>query len=63
MQKLTNSYIYTEWIEKNIILFLAVICLFFHADASSSLGGYLVYGIIIATVVAGAAILIKRRKK
>ena len=30
---------------------------------SSSLGGYLVYGIIIATVVAGAAILIKRRKK
>jgi hypothetical protein len=37
MQKLTNSYIYTEWIEKNIILFLAV--------------------------VAGAAVLIKRRKK
>ena len=31
--------------------------------SSSSLGGYLVYGIIIATVVAGAAILIKRRKK
>ena len=30
---------------------------------SSSFGGYLVYGIIIATVVAGAAILIKRRKK
>ena len=30
---------------------------------SSSLGGYLVYGIIIATVVAGATILIKRRKK
>ena len=30
---------------------------------SSSLGGYLAYGIIIATVVAGAAILIKRRKK
>ena len=30
---------------------------------SSSLGGYLVYGIIIAAVVAGAAILIKRRKK
>jgi len=30
---------------------------------SSSLGGYLVYGIIIATVVAGAVILIKRRKK
>jgi len=30
---------------------------------SSSLGGYLVYGIIIATVVAGAAVLIKRRKK
>ena len=36
MQKLTNSYIYTEWIEKNIILFLAVICLFFHADAASA---------------------------
>ena len=30
---------------------------------SSSLGVYLVYGIIIATVIAGAAILIKRRKK
>ena len=30
---------------------------------SSSLGVYLVYGIIIATVVAGDAILIKRRKK
>ena len=30
---------------------------------SSSLGGYLVYGIIIAAVVVGAAILIKRRKK
>jgi len=44
MQKLTNSYIYTEWIEKNIVLFFAVICLFFHADA-------------------GAAVLIKRRKK
>ena len=36
MQKLTNSYIYIEWIEKNIILFLAVICLFFHADAVSA---------------------------
>ena len=30
---------------------------------SSSLGGYLVYGIIIAAVVTGAAVLIKRRKK
>jgi hypothetical protein len=39
MQKLTNSYIYTEWIEKNIILFLAVICLFFHADAHHRLVG------------------------
>ena len=30
---------------------------------SSSLGEYLVYGIIISVVVAGAAVLIKRRKK
>ena len=32
-------------------------------EPSSSLGEYLVYGIIIAAVVAGAAVLIKRRKK
>jgi len=32
-------------------------------ESSSSLGEYLVYGIIIAAVVAGAAVLIKRRKK
>ena len=32
-------------------------------EPSSSLGKYLLYGIIIAAVVAGAAILIKRRKK
>jgi len=36
MQKLTNSYIYTEWIEKNIILFLTVICLFFHAGVGAA---------------------------
>jgi LPXTG-motif cell wall-anchored protein len=32
-------------------------------EPSSSLGEYLVYGIIIAAIVAGAAVLIKRRKK
>ena len=32
-------------------------------EPSSSLGEYLVYGIIIAAVVTGAAVLIKRRKK
>ena len=32
-------------------------------EPSSSLGEYLVYGIIIAAVVAGAVVLIKRRKK
>ena len=32
-------------------------------EPSSSLGEYLVYGIIIATVVAGVTVLIKRRKK
>jgi len=32
-------------------------------EPSSSLGEYLVYGIIISAVVAGAAVLIKRRKK
>ena len=32
-------------------------------EPSSSLGEYLVYGIIIAVIVAGAAVLIKRRKK
>ena len=32
-------------------------------EHSSSLGEYLVYGIIIAAIVAGAAVLIKRRKK
>ena len=32
-------------------------------ESSSSLGEYLVYGIIIAAIVAGAAVLIKRRKK
>ena len=32
-------------------------------EPSSSLGEYLVYGIIIAAVIAGAAVLIKRRKK
>ena len=32
-------------------------------EPSSSLGEYLVYGIIIAAIVAGAVVLIKRRKK
>jgi hypothetical protein len=32
-------------------------------EPSSSLGEYLMYGIIIAAVVTGAAVLIKRRKK
>ena len=32
-------------------------------EPSSSLGEYLVYGIIIAAVVTGAAVLIKIRKK
>ena len=32
-------------------------------EPSSSLGEYLMYGIIIAAFVAGAAVLIKRRKK
>ena len=32
-------------------------------ESSSLLGEYLVYGIIIAAIVAGAAVLIKRRKK
>ena len=32
-------------------------------EPSSLLGEYLVYGIIIAAIVAGAAVLVKRRKK
>jgi len=63
MQKLTNSYIYTEWIEKKYYFIFGHYLLVFSCRCSSSLGGYLVYGIIFATVVAGAAILIKRRKK
>jgi len=62
MQKLTNSYIYTEWIEKYYFIFGRYLPVF-SCRCSSSLGGYLVYGIIIAAVVAGAAVLIKRRKK
>jgi len=63
MQKLTNSYIYTEWIEKKYRFIFSRYLPVFSCRCSSSLGGYLVYGIIIAAVVAGAAILIKRRKK
>jgi NADH:ubiquinone oxidoreductase subunit F (NADH-binding) len=32
-------------------------------ESLSSLGEYLVYGIIIAAIVMGAAVLIKRKKK
>jgi hypothetical protein len=32
-------------------------------ESLSSLGEYLVYGIIIASIVMGAAVLIKRKKK
>jgi len=53
MQKLTNSYIYTEWIEKKYHFIFGRYLHVFSCRCSSSLGGYLVYGIIIATVVAG----------